>query len=54
MKIRYKLGFLIGIYISGIITIALLSLYGWQRTAEIQESVTIGVELQLKSREVQR
>ncbi|MCK5201660.1 MAG: histidine kinase, partial [Spirochaetales bacterium] len=53
MKIRHKLVFLIVIYISGIITIALLSLYGWQRTAQIQESVTIGVELQLKSREVQ-
>lgn len=53
MKIRHKLVFLIAIYISGIITIALLSLYGWQRTAQIQESVTIGVELQLKSREVQ-
>lgn len=36
MKIRHKLVFLIVIYISGIIAIALLSLYGWQRTAEIQ------------------
>ncbi len=53
MKIRHKLVILIIIYISGIISIALLSLYGWQRTQEIQQSVTMGVELQLKSREVQ-
>jgi sensor histidine kinase YesM len=53
MKIRHKLVFLVVIYISGIIIIALLSLYGWRRTAQIQDSVTMGVELQLKSREVQ-
>ena len=53
MKIRHKLVILIVIYITGIISIALLSLYGWQRTEEIQQSVTMGVELQLKSREVQ-
>jgi len=53
MKIKHKLVILIIIYISGIISIALLSLYGWQRTEEIQKSVTMGVELQLKSREVQ-
>ncbi|MCK5673381.1 MAG: hypothetical protein KAH95_08385, partial [Spirochaetales bacterium] len=53
MKIRHKLVILIIIYISGIISIALLSLYGWQRTEQIQQSVTMGVELQLKSREVQ-
>ncbi len=53
MKIRHKLVFLVVIYISGIITVALLSLYGWRRTAEIQDSVTTGVELQLQSREVQ-
>ncbi len=53
MKIRHKLVFLVVIYISGIITVALLSLYGWRRTAEIQVSVTKGVELQLQSREVQ-
>ncbi|MCK5202163.1 MAG: hypothetical protein KAR21_27610, partial [Spirochaetales bacterium] len=31
----------------------MLSLYGWRRTEQIQQSVTTGVELQLKSREVQ-
>ena len=53
MKIRHKLVILIVIYISGIISVALLSLYGWQRTEHIQQSVTMGVTLQLKSREVQ-
>ncbi len=53
MKIKHKLVILIVIYISGIIFISLLSLYGWRRTEQIQQSVTMGVDLQLKSREVQ-
>lgn len=53
MKIKHKLVLLIIIYLLGIISIALLSLYGWRRTEKIQQSVTMGVELQLKSREVQ-
>jgi sensor histidine kinase YesM len=41
------------IYITGIVFVTGLTVYGWTRTSEIQNSLALGSALQVKSREVQ-
>lgn len=52
MKIRYKLAFLMGVYITGISFFAFISIYSWNKNAELQKSINLGVQLQKDSREV--
>ncbi len=52
MKIRYKLAFLMFIYIAGISFFAVISVYSWNRNARLQQSINLGVQLQKDSREV--
>ena len=52
MKIRYKLVFLTFIYITGISFFAGISLYTWNKNAQIQTSINLGAQLQKDSREV--
>ena len=53
MKIRYKLIILMLFYITGISTVAYMSIQSRIKAEEIQNSINLGAELQLKSREVQ-
>ena len=53
MKFRHKLLSLMMIYITGIVFVTGLTVYGWTKTSEIQNSVALGTALQVKSREVQ-
>ena len=52
MKIRYKLAFLMFIYIAGISFFAGISIYSWNKNSQIQHSINLGVQLQKESREV--
>ncbi len=52
MKIRYKLAFLMFIYIAGISFFAVISVYSWNRNSQLQQSINLGVQLQKDSREV--
>ncbi|MDA3810396.1 MAG: histidine kinase [Spirochaetaceae bacterium] len=53
MKIRYKLIILMLFYIIGISTVAFMSIQSRLKAEEIQKSINLGAELQLRSREVQ-
>ncbi|MBN2659563.1 MAG: histidine kinase [Spirochaetales bacterium] len=53
MKIRFKLVLMAFIYISCIATISLMAISSRFRADEIQASLDLGVELQLRSRDVQ-
>ena len=53
MKLRYKLLFLMALYVAGIGIIAGLSFFGWWQTREIHESISLGEELQIKSKNLQ-
>ena len=52
MKIRYKLAFLLFIYIVGISFLAVISIYSWNKNSQIQQSINLGVQLQKDTREV--
>ena len=52
MKIRYKLAVLMFIYVSGLSCFAIISLYSWNRNADIQQSINLGAQLQKDSGEV--
>ncbi|MGL1890689.1 MAG: histidine kinase [Spirochaetaceae bacterium] len=53
MRIRYKLIILMLFYIIGISTVAVMSIQSRIKAEEIQNSINLGAELQIKSREVQ-
>ncbi len=53
MKIRYKLIILMSFYIIGFSTVAFMSIQSRVKAEEIQNSINLGADLQLKSREVQ-
>lgn len=53
MKIRYKLIILMFFFISGISAVALMSIQSRIKAEEILNSINLGAELQLKSREIQ-
>ncbi len=40
------------LYVAGIVSFAILSVYSWNRNMQIQDSINLGVELQKESREV--
>ena len=52
MKIRYKLAFLMFIYIAGISFFAGISIYSWKKNSQIQQSINLGVQVQKDSHEV--
>ena len=52
MKIRYKLAFLMIIYIAGISSVAVISIYSWNKNSELQQAINLGAQLQKESREV--
>jgi len=53
MKIRYQLIILMFLYITGISILATMSIQSRLEAEEIQSSISLGAELQIKSREVQ-
>jgi len=53
MKIRYQLVILMFFYIFGITSLATMLIQSRLKAEEIQNSINLGSELQLKSREVQ-
>lgn len=53
MKLRYQLLLLMILYAAGIGTVTGLSFFGWRQTRMIYDSISLGEELQLKSKNIQ-
>lgn len=52
MKIRHKTYALLALYVCGVLSIALLLVGSFQKSQRIRDSIFLGMELQLQSREV--